>query len=130
MASITRYVEQRLKLKVNDHKSQVVPVSRCKFLGFCFKQNRICWHDKALEKFKREVRRLTGRSWGVSMETKIRNLIKLGVPVKLAISCGMTSKGYWHSARTEGIQRGLTNDWLKRQGLVSLRDRWVALHYG
>ena len=179
MASITRYVEQRLKLKVNDHKSQVVPVSRCKFLGFCFKQNRICWHDKALEKFKREVRRLTGRSWGVSMETKIRklsqylrgwinyygianqynltveldhwirrrirmcywkqwrkprtkirNLIKLGVPVKLAISCGMTSKGYWHSARTEGIQRGLTNDWLKQQGLVSLRDRWVALHYG
>ncbi len=179
MASITRYVEQHLKLKVNDHKSQVVPASRCKFLGFCFKQNRIIWHDKALQKFKREVRRLTARSWGVSMETKIRklnqylrgwinyygiashynltveldhwirrrirmcywkqwrkprtkirNLIKLGVPVKLAISCGMTSKGYWHSARTEGIQKGLTNQWLEQQGLVSLRDRWVALHYG
>ena len=74
MASITRYVERHLKLKVNDHKSQVVPASRCKFLGFCFKRNRIVWHDKARQKFKREVRRLTGRSWGVSMETKIRKL--------------------------------------------------------
>ena len=179
LASITRYVVRHLKLKVNEQKSQVVPASRCKFLGFCFKRKHITWHPKSLQKFKREVRRLTGRSWGVSMKTrmeklgrylrgwinyfgianqynqtveldqwirrrvrmcfwkqwrkprtKVRNLIKLGVPKRLAISCGISSKGYWHSARTEGIQMGLTNDWLARQGLISLRDQWISLHYG
>ncbi|MBB3063095.1 hypothetical protein FHS09_003947 [Microbulbifer rhizosphaerae] len=62
--------------------------------------------------------------------TKIRNLLHLGVPLKLAISCGMTSKGYWYSARTEGIHRGLNDAYLAAQGLLSLRTRWVEIHYG
>ncbi len=170
--SITRFVERRLKLKVNDQKSQVIPVNQCKFLGFSFKDKRIVLHPKTIAKFKRAVRCLTARSWGVSMgrklkeltiylrgwfnffgigcryqwtvdldqwirrrvrmcyweqwrkpRTKVRNLLKLGVPKKLAISCGITSKGYWHSARTEGIQKALTKQWLKEQGLISLRDQ-------
>jgi len=132
-----------------------------------------------MQKFKHQVRLLPGRSWGVSMvvkikeltqylrvwmqyfgiaatyqasvdldqwirrrvrmcfwkqwrrpRTKVRNLIKLGVPTKLAISCGITSKGYWHSARTEGIQMAINNNWLMKQGLVSLRDIWISLRYG
>ncbi len=67
LASITRFLEKRLKLEINEKKSQVVPMDRCKFLGFSFKRNNIICHPSALEKFKREIRRLTGRSWGVSM---------------------------------------------------------------
>ncbi|MDY6934920.1 MAG: group II intron maturase-specific domain-containing protein [Spirochaetota bacterium] len=59
--------------------------------------------------------------------TKVRNLIKLGVSTKLAVSCGITSKGYWHSAKTEGIQIAYSNNWLKEQGLISLRDIWISL---
>lgn len=179
LESITRYVEKSLKLKVNDQKSQVVPIDDSKFLGFTFKGKRITVHPKAMQKFKRRVRQLSGRSWGVSMEvkikeltqylrgwmlyfgiavtyqssvdldkwirrrirmcfwkqwrkpgTKVKNLIKLGVSTKLAISCGITSKGYWHSAKTEGIQIALSNNWLKEQGLISLRDIWISLRYG
>ncbi|MBB3063641.1 hypothetical protein FHS09_004505 [Microbulbifer rhizosphaerae] len=74
LASITRFVEQRLKLVVNDQKSQVAPVSRCKFLGFTFHGKQLRWHPKALAKFKREVRRLTGRSRGISMDARMEEL--------------------------------------------------------
>jgi len=44
-------------------------------LGFSFKGNRIIIHPRSLEKFKREVKRLTGRSWGVSMAFRYQKLI-------------------------------------------------------
>lgn len=61
MASIKRFIECKLKLKVNDAKSQVVPVSQCKFLGFTFRGSKLAWHEKALQQFKYRVRQITGR---------------------------------------------------------------------
>ena len=57
--------------------------------------------------------------------TKVRNLMKLGVPLDLAIACGISSKSYWRSAKTEGIHRALSNEFFAEKGLLSLRDRWV-----
>lgn len=179
MASVTRFVERKLKLKVNENKSRVVPTSQCKFLGFSFHGSSLVWHSDAMRKFKREIRKLTGRSRGIStakllkeltvymrgwinyfgiaqgyqkcidldhwirrrvrmyywkqwrkVRTKVRNLIRLGVSQRLAISCGISSKSYWHSARTEGINIALSNEYLAQQGYYSLRDRWVEIHYG
>ncbi|MCU7837696.1 MAG: hypothetical protein KZQ83_20950 [gamma proteobacterium symbiont of Taylorina sp.] len=48
---------------------------------------------------------------------------------KLAIFCGISSKSYWHSSKTEGINKGLSNKYLKDLGLVSLKEKWVAIHY-
>jgi RNA-directed DNA polymerase len=75
MKSISHYLESRLKLLVNQQKSRVVPVEKCSFLGFTFKRGKIRWTDKAFQKFKRRIRELTGRSWGVSMDYR---MIKLG----------------------------------------------------
>jgi len=61
---------------------------------------------------------------------KVQNFMGPGVQERLAISCGATSKGYWHSAKTEGIQMALNNSYLTEQGLVSLRDIWISLRYG
>jgi len=72
--SITHFLQTRLKLVVNETKSQVVKVSESKFLGFTFQRGRIHWHPKSLEKFKQEVRRLTNRNWGVSMRYQIYKL--------------------------------------------------------
>lgn len=74
MASITRYLETTLKLKVNVAKSQVAPMSECAFLGFTIKSKKIRWTDKALADFKHRVKELTGRSWGVSMEYRLHKL--------------------------------------------------------
>jgi len=39
----------------------------------------------------------------------------------------MTSKSYWRNAKTSAINQALNNDYLKREGLVSLRDGWIIL---
>ncbi|PVZ66808.1 group II intron reverse transcriptase/maturase, partial [Pelagibaculum spongiae] len=71
LSSINRFIEQRLKLQINREKSQVVKVKDSQFLGFTFKAGRINWHDKSLIKFKRQVRKLTNRNWGVSMKYQL-----------------------------------------------------------
>jgi len=74
LESIKRFLAKRLRLSLNDKKSRVVPCNECKFLGFTFRGTRIVWHDNSFRYFKFRIRKLTGRSWGVSMEYR---LIKL-----------------------------------------------------
>ena len=74
LRSISRYLQNRLKLVVNTTKSHIVKVTESKFLGFTFRSGRIQWHDQTLQKFKQEVRRLTNRNWGVSMKYQLFKL--------------------------------------------------------
>ncbi len=74
LKSISYYLETRLKLKVNTEKSQVVKVSRSKFLGFTFTRGNIQWHTKTVHKFKQKIRELTNRNWGVSMQYQLVKL--------------------------------------------------------
>jgi hypothetical protein len=67
---------------------------------------------------RRRVRMCYWKQWR-RPRTRVRNLIELGVPADLAVSCGASSRGYWHSARTEGIQLALNNKRLMEQGWVS-----------
>ncbi len=69
--SISKYLQNRLKLVVNTTKSRVVKTNESKFLGFTFRVGRIQWHPKTLLKFKQQVRRLTNRNWGVSMKYQL-----------------------------------------------------------
>ncbi len=78
MESITQYVEQRLKLKVNRQKSAVALAKRRFFLSFGFlvrdDQVRVRIDPKALERAKSRLRQLTSRKRGVSMEQRIEEL--------------------------------------------------------
>ena len=178
MESLKRFLEQRLKLKVNQEKSRVTSTNQAVFLGFTFQGTKIHWSDKAFSEFKRRAKELTGRSWFVSMEyrmkklaeylrgwvqyfgisdyykpipeidqwlrrrlrmcyfkqwrkakTKVRNLRKLGTSLHAAISVAISRKGPWRLSRTLATQTGMTNDWLKDQGLLSVKELWVHIHY-
>ena len=178
MASVQRFLERKLKLEVNQDKSQVASTNQTDFLGFTFKGTEIRWSDKAFVEFKRRIKELTGRSWFVSMEyrleklaqyirgwmnyfgiseyyrpipeidhwlrrrvrmcywkqwryarTKVRELRKLGTSLHAAISVAISRKGPWHLARTLATQTGMTNQWLKDQGLLSVKELWVNIHY-
>ena len=72
--SIRRFLERRLKLSINEKKSRVGPTNETEFLGFAFKRAKISWSDEAFQEFKRRVRKLTGRSWGVSMEFRMKKI--------------------------------------------------------
>ena len=61
--------------------------------------------------------------------TRVRSLMRLDVLVRSAVACGITSKGPWRSAKTPGINQALSLDYLKSEGLYSLRDGWIELHY-
>ncbi len=56
-------------------------------------------------------------------------LLKLGVSERQAVMTALSRKSYWHLSRTQATQWGLNNAWLKSQGLVSMRDIWIAFHY-
>jgi RNA-directed DNA polymerase len=70
MASISRFLARKLKVTVNTDKSRVVKTEECCFLGFTFTHKRLTVSEKALTRFKSELRRLTGRSRGVSMQRR------------------------------------------------------------
>jgi RNA-directed DNA polymerase len=176
-ANLTTYLDRKLKLPVNEKKSQVTKIDQCEFLGFTFRRGKLRWTDTAFADFKHRIRELTGRSWGVSMahrlqklgqylrgwlgyfgiseyyrpipdldewlrrrmrmcywkqwrlrRTKISHLLALGVGTSTAILTGISSKGYWHLSRSKALQVGMTNDWLKAQGLVSIRALWMKAH--
>ena len=77
---------------------------------------------------RRRIRMCYLKQW-CRMKTRIRKLISLGVSTKLAIYIGLSSKGYYRLAKTKAVQMGLNNDWLKAQGLVSVKEQWVKFHY-
>jgi RNA-directed DNA polymerase len=77
---------------------------------------------------RRRLRMCYWRQWR-KPRTKVRNLIKLGVSERQAVACGITSKGPWRSSKTKGINIALSNAFLERQGLVSLREMWINIHY-
>src|SRR6266496_2028760 len=64
MAGMKRFLERRLRLKVNEQKSAVARPWHRSFLGFTVKDDsgfRRCIVNKALVRFKHRVRELTGR---------------------------------------------------------------------
>jgi len=77
---------------------------------------------------RRRVRMAYWRQWR-KPRTKVRNLMKRGVRVQAAVTCGITSKGPWRSSKTPGINQALSNAYLKSEGLYALRDGWIKLHY-
>ena len=70
MASISRFLGRKLKVTVNQDKSRVVKAEECYFLGFTFTRKRLTVSEKALTRLESELRHLTGRSWGVSMQRR------------------------------------------------------------
>ena len=75
--SITRFITQKLKLKVNESKSAVARPQERKFLGFSFAadpeaKRRIA--PKALDRFKARIREITRRAKGVGIETTVKEL--------------------------------------------------------
>ena len=83
MRNISRFIEEKLGLKVNMIKSKVDKPSGLKYLGFGFyfdpraHQFKTKPHAKSVTKFKKRMKGLTCRSWGVSNSYKVEKLNQL-----------------------------------------------------
>jgi RNA-directed DNA polymerase len=83
MESTMRFIERRLKLRVNRGKSTVGSAFRATLLGFGFLRRggevKVRIDPGARERAKGRLRRLTSRRWGVSMGRRIRELNRFTV---------------------------------------------------
>ena len=114
MASITQYVEQRLKLRVSRQKSAVALAVDRPLLGFAFYRRgadvRIGVDPKARQRAKDRLRRLTSRKWGVSMERRIEEINRFTV--------GWTATLRWprHRGRSRSSTNGSDDDYGRCDG--------------
>jgi RNA-directed DNA polymerase len=66
MASVTKFLEAKLKLRVNREKSAVARVEERKFLGYrLLSDGRLGIAPTSLERAKERIRRITGRNRGI-----------------------------------------------------------------
>ena len=80
MHTITKWIEQKLGLKVNATKTHVCRPSKLKYLGFGFYKSPQTrqWtarpHETSIERFQRKLKKLCKRSWSISMTDRITML--------------------------------------------------------
>jgi RNA-directed DNA polymerase len=115
MAGIERFLEKRLKLKVNTAKSAAEPSVR-KFLGFSFtggREPRRRIAPQALARFKARVRELTRRTRGQSLAQVVKEL-----SVYL-----IGWRGYFGFCQTPSVLRELDR-WLRRRLRAIAWKQW------
>lgn len=79
LSSITKYIENKLGLKVNAEKSKATRPTKTKYLGFSFWATKGGkWkpkpHIKSYQKLKRKLKQLTDRSWSISLDNRIKQI--------------------------------------------------------
>src|SRR5215469_5255029 len=114
MESITRFITQKLKLKVNESKSAVVRPQERKFLGFSVtagpEVKRII-APKSLERFKQRIREITRRAKGVSIKATMEELASYGW------------RGYFGFCETPEVLVALTR-WVRLRLRAALWRQW------
>jgi RNA-directed DNA polymerase len=116
MESITRFITQKLKLKVNEAKSAVARPQERKFLGFSFTAGpdvKRTIAPKALERFKQRIREITRRAKGVSFKTTMEELT----------SYMRGWRGYFGFCETPEVLIALTR-WIRLRLRAALWRQW------
>lgn len=120
MESITKFIEKKLKLKVNKDKSTVDRPWKLKFLGFSFyrgkSEYRIRIHEKPLNKFKAKLKELTSRSNAMNMEYRF---LKLKQSIVGWIN-------YFAIADMKNILKTL-DEWLRRRIRMCFWKQWKKI---
>jgi group II intron reverse transcriptase/maturase len=116
MVASVRYLSQKLKLKVNDQKSDVDNPWNRKFLGFTFEKEtkRIAVHESRIKRLKDKVRSLTRKMRGSEMTVSIRKLI-------MPITRGWAN--YFGIAERKGLFESL-DGWIRRKIRGVLWRQW------
>ena len=117
MESVKKYLEKKLKLKVNPKKSKVERATRVKFLGFSFLKRKgdvfIRLANRTKERFAEKMRRLTRRTRSGKMEDIVSEIN--------SYTRGWTS--YYRLAATPSVYQGL-DEWVRRRLRQMLWKRW------
>ena len=116
-ASITRFIESKLHLKVNNEKTVVSYVRGVKYLGYSFYvmkgKCKLMVHPKSKQKMKSRLKTLTSRSngWGYAKrKQKLKEYIRGWI-------------GYYHLAEMRRLLLE-TDEWLRRRIRMCIWKAW------
>ena len=113
LRSVKQFVQDKLKLIVNESKSRVVALKEAAFLGFYILRKKIRWTSNSKKRFKAEIKRITRRTRGVS-------------PSKVIIELQRYVRGatnYYVIGLTFREARGL-DQWLRRRMRLYYWKQW------
>jgi group II intron reverse transcriptase/maturase len=117
MESVRKFLEEKLKLKVNQKKSKVEKAYRVKFLGFSFYKRKgevqVRVAERSLERFREKLRKLTKRTRSGKIEDIIQEIN--------AYIVGWI--GYYRLAKTPSVYEGL-DGWIRRRLRQMIWKRW------
>ena len=139
MRNISRFIEEKLGLKVNMTKSKVDRPQGLKYLGFGFyfdpraHQFKAKPHAKSVVKFKKRRKELTCRSWGVSNSYKVKKLNQLirgwinyfGVDKDKAWITAYTGKRIAYICQRRVMNFAINKERITCFGLVSMLDYYT-----
>lgn len=115
MASVSRFLAGKLRLKVNEAKSAVARPEERKFLGFSIandgSERRIA--PKALATFKAQIRDMTRRTRGISLPQVIEELRPYLIGWR----------GYFGFCQTPSVLRAL-DEWIRRRLRAIAWKQW------
>src|SRR5229473_1976954 len=116
MESISRFITQKLKLKVNEAKSAVARPQERKFLGFSFTAGldiKRTIAPKSLDRFKQRIRDITRRAKGVSIKATMEELARYM----------LGWRGYFGFCETPEVLQSLES-WLRRRLRAVVWKQW------
>lgn len=200
LKNVKRFVEDKLKLIVNETKSRVLALKEATFLGFRIQRKKIRWTERSKKNFKAKIKRLTRRTRGVSPQkvitdlkhyvkgatnyyvigltfgeaegldkwmrrrmrlyywtaqrealqpieggwqsvsaakyqqwgrprTRRKKLISLGIDRDEVKKASRSRKGHWRMCQNSLVRIALNNEWLKDQGVPSIKEQWISVYY-
>lgn len=125
MHTTTTWIEKKLGLKVNEEKTRVTKPTKLKYLGFGFVKMGSRWearpHKESLEKFERALKRLTKRSWSISMDERIK---RLNWVIRGWINYFRIGKMKWNMMRIDGHLRTRMRIVIWKQWKTSQKRFW------
>ena len=115
MASVSRFLTEKLRLKVNEAKSAVARPEERKFLGFSISNDGSERHiaPKSLDKFKAQIRDMTSRTRGISLQQLVEDL----APYLIGW------RGYFGFCQTPRVLTNL-DAWIRRRLRMYLWRQW------
>ena len=78
------------------------------------------------EWLRHRIRAYIWKQWK-KPKTKLKNLMKLGVPECYAHMAANSHRGYWFTANTGAVTRGITNERLTRAGFFELSPAYESI---
>jgi len=150
MHTVTKWIERKLGLKVNMTKTRVTKPSNLKYLGFGFVKMGEKWearpHQDSVKNFERKLKKLTKRSWSISMDERIqrmnwvirgwinyfrigkmkRNMIRIDEHLRTRMRIVIWKQWKTSQKRYWGLRKLGVPEWMAKQS-VGFKDHYQAV---